>query len=110
SQIEVSRALYIYSSLIVAAPTIAFTLLAIPFHERPYDPARDPDALDLTTMVVVLASVFYSVVVSFRGVTTLADVDRKRAVIWFLVLPWLFYALAFTAIIGLLWSYFGEVL
>ena len=90
---ETSRFIYLYSSFIPAFPTVLLTLNQTLTSPKPYDPADEGSIYDLTVFVLVLILMYYSVYVSYVGVTTRMNPTKWRGRIWFLILPCCFYSL-----------------
>ncbi len=86
-----ARIVYIYASFVAAAPTV-FALLGQTLFHSNYGEAYGAEALWPT---LLLLFPFWSCIVSYRGVTAVFDVVRRRALVWFVILPFLVYLLAF---------------
>lgn len=92
-----ARLVYMTSSFVLAAPCLLYSA-ALPFFYPDYRTAWDEDPWSS----LLLAFVVWSVVVSYRGVTTCFAVERWRARLWFLILPLLVYSVALGAFVVLL--------
>lgn len=89
-----ARSLYLYSSVVASVAYVANALLATALLAQPY-----PGGDELTTSegfggLVMMLFLFYSVYVSYCGVTTITDAQPEKARWWFLILPILVYSLA----------------
>lgn len=82
------RLLFVYSSLVYALPVV-LVMLGETLLFPNYRLARDAEG-SWTFIFVVLS--FWSVVVSYCGATRTFTLARRKALIWFLLLPWTLYA------------------
>lgn len=82
------RLLFVYSSLVYALPVV-LVMLGETLLFPNYRLARDAEG-NWTLIFVVLS--FWSVVVSYCGATRTFTLARRKALIWFLLLPWTLYA------------------
>ncbi|MEM6642353.1 MAG: YIP1 family protein [Bacteroidota bacterium] len=102
---ETAKFLFLYPefvpSLIYVLNTVIY-MLGSPF---PYDPLADLSAAEGIGLFLLLTSTYYSVYISYVGVTTATDVSPNRAKVWFLLLPIIFYTLAYGTVIGLMINY-----
>lgn len=94
------RLLFVYSSLVYALPVV-LVMLGETLLFPNYRLARDAEG-SWTLIFVVLS--FWSVVVSYWGATRTFTLARRKALIWFLLLPWTLYAVE----LGL-WMWLFEV-
>lgn len=85
--VRLARKTYLFSSFVWSAPVILVTLLYTVIFQN-YEMAYESDNISI---LIFIAVPFWSCIVSYRGVTTLFEVKRVLAFIWFLVLPWLYY-------------------
>lgn len=86
---DLARRTFLYATLIGSAPSLLWSLAAtlrFPDYASTWD---DQSILG----IVLLVFPFWSVVVSYRGVRSRFAVGRWRALVWFLILPVLVYAL-----------------
>jgi len=89
-----AREIYLWSGLVVALPAIVLGLAqtaAFPTFRAAWAEAS------LWTIVLIVFP-FWSAFTSYAGVRAVFPVRRGRAIVWFLVLPWLLYAASFTAL------------
>lgn len=82
------RLLFVYSSLVYALPVVLVMLGETVLFPN-YRLARDAEGS--WTLIFVLLS-FWSVVVSYCGATSTFALARRKALLWFLLLPWTLYA------------------
>lgn len=82
------RLLFVYSSLVYALPVV-LVMVGETLLFPNYRLARDAEG-SWTLIFVVLS--FWSVVVSYWGATRTFTLARRKALIWFLLLPWTLYA------------------
>ena len=82
------RLLFVYSSLVYALPVV-LVMVGETLLFPNYRLARDAEG-SWTLIFVVLS--FWSVVVSYCGATRTFALTRRKALLWFLLLPWTLYA------------------
>lgn len=82
------RLLFVYSSLVYALPVV-LVMIGETLLFPNYRLARDAEGS--WTLIFVLLS-FWSVVVSYCGATRTFALARRKALLWFLLLPWTLYA------------------
>lgn len=82
------RLLLFYSSLVYALPVVLVMLVETLLFPN-YRLAREAEGS--WTLIFVLLS-FWSVVVSYCGATRTFALMRRKALLWFLLLPWTLYA------------------
>jgi len=93
---RVARQVYIFAILVTALPCVIITGIdSFRFSTPMVAESRGGPA-----WLIVVALAFYSIYVSYRGVRTVFDTVRWKAVVWFLVLPLLVYIMAFVASIA----------
>ena len=83
----ISHLLYVYTSLVVAGPTIPFAFLwtlLLPSY-------RYGLIVNRKYFLVLLIFHFWSILTSYVGVITLFELQRWKARIWFLAFPLDFY-------------------
>lgn len=87
---RLTRLVYIYSSFVAAIPvlivTTVQTLIHNNFHEAWLSETRWSN--------IILVFPFWSCVVSYKGAVTVFQLQHKKALAWFLILPFIFYFLA----------------
>lgn len=98
------RVLY-FSRQLFVVPLLAIIALETVKYETPLEAEQADDVVLLYLFAIVF--VFWSCIANYKGVRALFDVGRKRAIVWFLVLPWLLYGAAF-GVIGAA-AYFEEL-
>ena len=96
-----ARHLYAWSSFIVACPYVLLTVASTAMHPN-YLAASNSEEL---IGYVFLALIFWSIGVSYVGVSSSFEMVRWRAIIWFLALPVLFYLFSLGLVVGLM-AYF----
>ncbi|MBA9078539.1 YIP1 family protein [Rufibacter quisquiliarum] len=101
SNLSLSRSLYLYSSVVVNTAILGIGLACTFINEKPNDPYADLTAWDTFSTALLLFMSYYSVYVSYRGVTTVTDADPYKARIWFLAIPVIAYSVAYVALIAL---------
>lgn len=93
------RLVFVFARLVVAAPSVAYAVIATALYED-YLAAWRAEELWST---VLLLFPFWSVVVSYRGVRASFPVKVGRARVWFLLLPFAVYVIAY-GVIGLAYT------
>ncbi len=94
-----ARIVYIYVSFIAAAPSV----LAVIAHTLFYSNYGEAYGAEELWPTLLLLFPFWALIVSYRAVTTVFEVVKKRAMVWFVILPSLVYLLAF-GILGALFA------
>ncbi|MFC1851984.1 hypothetical protein ACFL27_17465 [candidate division CSSED10-310 bacterium] len=95
---KLARLVFIYSSFVMALPTILVTLVQTVIYGN-YQEAFSADELWSS---FVLLFPFWSSLVSYKGAMTLFELNRARALMWFVILPFIVYFFAFGIMIFLL--------
>ncbi|EAR15071.1 YIP1 family protein [Robiginitalea biformata] len=104
--LEKSRALYLYSNFFISLFIILDSLIETIIYPIPYDPYSYLQSFEIIAIPLLFFFIFHSIYISYAGVTTITDVKKGRAIIWFLVLPILVYLVVYIALISILYSYF----
>jgi len=97
---EKARFLFLYPEFVPSLIVVVNTLIFMLGSPVPYDSNADLTPSEIIGMVLVVVALYYSVYISYIGVTTVTDVSIKRAKIWFLILPIVVYSLGMIAILG----------
>ncbi|MHC4079595.1 MAG: hypothetical protein ACYST0_14285, partial [Planctomycetota bacterium] len=102
---RLSRRVYFFASLVWVLPTLVYA----GWRAGAYDTPRMAVNGDDWGWAPVFGFLFWSLVTSYRGVTTAFVLHRGKALVWFVVLPAALYAftLFFGVVIGLLVSESG---
>ncbi len=100
---EQARYVFIYSSFIYTGPIFLTTLLYTVLYPN-YLVAY---AEDIIFSYIILILLFYAIFVSYQGATTVFEVVKWKARLWFVILPILFY-LVLLGVIGYLFSITGS--
>lgn len=103
--IDKSRYIYLYSGVVSSTVIILTTLVSMLLNNKPYDSESEFNLWDLTSLILLIFFIYYSVFVSYTGVRTITDADKLRSKIWFLILPVFLYTLAYIAIFVLIYNY-----
>lgn len=103
--IDKSRYIYLYSGVVSSSVIILTTLVSMLINNKPYDSEAEFNLWDLTSLILLVFFIYYSVFVSYTGVQTITDADKLRSKIWFLILPILLYTLAYITIFILIYNY-----
>ncbi len=85
---------YIYTSFIFCLPIVLYTLMQTFFYPD-YATAYNADDMLSFVGILLLIFPFWAVVNSYRTVAEFFAVDRKKAKLWFLILPIAIYVIAF---------------
>jgi len=107
SDLPTSRSLFLYSGFIHTSIGVLIALVSTFTQKMPYDPDSAFTTLNACVLLLSVFISYYSVYVSFAAVTTVTNANWTRAIIWFMVLPTLFYTLAYIAVIALVYNYFS---
>lgn len=91
--IQRARSLYLYSSVVASVAYVAYALLATAVQAQPYTGGSELTTSEGFGGLVMMLFLFYSVYVSYCGVTTITDAEPEKARLWFLILPMLVYGL-----------------
>ena len=94
-----SRNIFVYTGVISSVVIIFTSIISSLISDRPYDPYTDSYQWDIIAALLVLASVYYSIYISYIGVTTLMHTDKFRSKVWFLILPIIFHTTLYISII-----------
>jgi ABC-type glycerol-3-phosphate transport system permease component len=97
------RVVYLYSSFIVAFPSIVYVLISM-FVYSSYREAFNSDKI-FSSLLLIFS--FWSVIVSYKAVKTTFNVVNSKARIWFLILPILIYVL-FLGIFAIIMALMNE--
>jgi len=103
---ETSKSLYLYSSFVLASVIVLIALINTFLFEKPYMEDSVFTIWDACSLLITVFTIYYSIYVSFVGVTTSTNANWTRAVIWFMVLPALIYSLLYFTVIGIIYAYF----
>lgn len=101
---RLARLAYAYASFVLAAPTVLWALV----ETASYANRAAAVASDDLTGAILLVFPFWSLGTSFAAATTLFEVRRGRARLWFVILPALAYLVAYGALgvlAGLLFAF-----
>ena len=94
TDLATSRFIYLYSSFIAAFPTVLGAIGLTFSSPAPYVPNAEETISEWMTFFLLMGLLYYSVYVSYVGVTTLLNPHKWRARIWFLILPMALYSVA----------------
>ncbi len=97
---ETSRFIYLYSNFIPALPNVVFTFGQTLSRPQPYDPSGDGTLYDTLLFFLFMGLLYYSVHVSYVGVTTRMAPSKTAGRIWFMILPCCVYTLAILGFIA----------
>jgi hypothetical protein len=86
---RLARLVYIYASFVYAAPLVICTLAETAAFGNAIEAYQSESLWPLLTIVFL----FWSLATSYSGVTTLFEVSRWKARMWFLILPAILYLL-----------------
>ncbi len=84
---QAARLLLIYSSFVFAAPHVVTLLLQVQLYEN----YLEAYAYDEFLSFVPLIMLFWSIATTYKGAIAMFDVKRWRAMLWFAVLPTLYF-------------------
>lgn len=92
------RLIYVFSSLIVVIPHIATLLVSAVLYQ---DYIATFNADEYWSSILIIFP-FWAVFVSYKGILANFNVVKWKALLWFVVLPIVFYSLAFGVVV---WAY-----
>ena len=104
SNTDSSRFLYLYTSFIPSVVYVISTLCQTLARNRPYILGEDENYGQLFLSLIMVLITFYSVYVSYCGVSIVMKPDKWKARFWFLFLPILGYSLAILTLLALITS------
>jgi hypothetical protein len=104
--VDLSRSLFLYSGVVHASVIVLIAFITMFFQAHPYEPESPFGVLDACVLLLSVFITYYSVYVSFAGVTTVTNANWTRAVIWFMVLPAIFYTIMYITVIAIVYNYF----
>lgn len=96
---DASRNIYMFSGIPVAIASIGSLLLNTIVYGNAYFKSGEGSSLDILFFFVIVAAIAYSIRLSYKGVMFIQQTQKTRAMIWFVVLPAIFYVLIFSAAI-----------
>ncbi|MBT8299882.1 MAG: YIP1 family protein [Maribacter sp.] len=100
-----SRILYLYSNFYISAVIILITLLETVINPIPYDPYAEMHIIEIISIPIILFFLFHSIYISYSGLSVTTEVNKGRAIVWFIVLPILFYTVAYSTLFYILINY-----
>lgn len=104
---EKARFLFLYPEFVPALIYVLTTAIHMIGSPVPYEANIEMSQGEAIGSILLLVATYYSVYISYIGVTTATDVNVSKARTWFLILPLSLYTLAYGAIIILLISLIG---
>ena len=97
-----SRNLYLFSNFWLFTTIVVFSLINFFTYDLPYDPFTSYPVLDILSGLLILTAIFYSVYISYTGVRSVTDANKALAILWFIIIPVVYYLFSFSALIVLL--------
>ena len=96
---DASRNINMFSGIPIAIASIGSLLLNTIVYGNDYFKSGDGSSLDILFFFVIITAIAYSIRLSYKGVMFIQQTEKTRAMIWFVVLPAIFYILIFSAAI-----------
>lgn len=93
---DASRNIYMFSGIPVAIVTISSLLLNTIVYGNDYFESGGGSSIDVLFLFIIIAAIAYSIRLSYKGVMFIQQTEKTRAIIWFVVLPAIFYILIFS--------------
>lgn len=93
---DASRNIYIFSGIPVIIVTISSLLLNTIVYGNDYFESGGGSSIDVLFLFIIIAAIAYSIRLSYKGVMFIQQTEKTRAIIWFVVLPAIFYILIFS--------------
>ncbi|MBI4130077.1 YIP1 family protein [Candidatus Roizmanbacteria bacterium] len=100
---DASRNIYIFSGIPIAIASISSLILNTLVYGNEYFKTGGGSSIDILFFFILIAAIAYSINLSYKGVMFIQQPQKNRAIIWFVILPAIFYVLVFSAAI------FGEL-
>ncbi|MBT8292674.1 MAG: hypothetical protein KJN70_05320 [Eudoraea sp.] len=101
-----SRNLYLFSNFWLFTTIVVISFINFFLYDLPYDPFASYPIFDILSAMLILIAIFYSVYISYSGVRAITDAQKGLAILWFIVVPVIYYLFSFSALIWLLFSFF----
>ena len=106
ADLKKSRLIYLFSSFYLYLIVILTTCVETIIYPIPYDPYSEGTAFDNYSLIALLFFSFYCIYISYSGARSAMEVNKTRGLIWFLILPIIFYLVVFAAVIYLLMQHY----
>jgi len=96
---DASRNIFIFSGIPVAIASIGSLFLNTIVYGNKYFESGGGSSLDVLFLFIIVAAIAYSIRLSYKGVMFIQQTEKTRAIVWFVVLPAIFYILIFSVAI-----------
>jgi hypothetical protein len=96
---DASRNINMFSGIPIAIVSISSLLLNTIVYGNDYFESGGGSSIDILFFFIILAAIAYSIRLSYKGVMFVQKTQKTRAIIWFVVVPAIFYVLVFSAAI-----------
>lgn len=96
---DASRNIYIFSGIPIIIASISSLILNTLVYGNDYFKSGGGSSIDILFFFIIIAAIAYSISLSYKGVMFIQQPKKSRAIIWFVVLPAIFYVLVFGAAI-----------
>lgn len=90
-----SRYMYLYSGVVFYIVVMIETIIAMFFYRHPYSTSEVNTVFDISSSIILLFFIFYSIYISFKGVRSITNAEKNRSILWFIVLPIIYYVIVF---------------
>lgn len=102
SDIEKSKHIYLYSEVVSYSFIVLTTLISMTFNKKPYISDSELYVWDIISPILLLFFVYYSIYISYSGVSSITDADKLRSKLWFLIIPIIFYTVVYITVFTLI--------
>jgi hypothetical protein len=96
---DASRNLNMFTGIPIAIASISSLILNTLIYGNDYFESGGGSSIDILFFFIILAAIAYSIRLSYKGVMFMQNTQKIRAIIWFIVVPAIFYVLVFSAAI-----------
>lgn len=96
---DASRNLNMFTGIPIAIASISSLILNTIIYGNKYFESGGGSSIDILFFFIILAAIAYSIRLSYKGVMFIQKTQKTRAIIWFIVVPAIFYVLVFSAAI-----------
>ena len=87
--------MYLYSGVVFYIVVMIETIIAMFFYRHPYSTSEVNTVFDISSSIILLFFIFYSIYISFKGVRSITNAEKNRSILWFIVLPIIYYVIVF---------------
>lgn len=96
---DASRNIYIFAGIPIAIASVSSLLLNTLVYGNEYFETGGGSSIDILFLFIIIAAITYSINLSYKGVMFIQRPQKNRAIIWFVILPAIFYVLVYSVAI-----------